>query len=103
MRVLFTTSNGTGLGHLTRSMAIDEGPFGIRVNAVSPGIIDSGRPDIEAGKQDPEFNRRQAAAGALLLLGSGYTPHAPLRLLTSALALLLISRALIGPAPRDNG
>jgi 3alpha(or 20beta)-hydroxysteroid dehydrogenase len=39
---------------LTRSMAIDEGPFGIRVNAVSPGIIDSGRPDIDAGKEDPK-------------------------------------------------
>lgn len=38
---------------LTRSMAIDYGPFGIRVNAVSPGIIDSGRPDIEAAKGDP--------------------------------------------------
>jgi meso-butanediol dehydrogenase/(S,S)-butanediol dehydrogenase/diacetyl reductase len=34
-------------------MAIDLGTEGIRVNAVSPGIIDSGRPDIEAGKQDP--------------------------------------------------
>jgi NAD(P)-dependent dehydrogenase (short-subunit alcohol dehydrogenase family) len=39
---------------LTRSMAIDFGKDGIRVNAVSPGIIDSGRPDIEAGKQDPQ-------------------------------------------------
>ena len=38
---------------LTRSMAIDLGPEGIRVNAVSPGIIDSGRPDLEAGKKDP--------------------------------------------------
>jgi len=38
---------------LTRSMAIDLGAQGIRVNAVSPGIIDSGRPDLEAGKKDP--------------------------------------------------
>jgi hypothetical protein len=45
--------------------------------------------------------RRQAAAGVLLLLGSGYTPHAPGRLLTSALALVVIARALIAPGQRD--
>jgi NAD(P)-dependent dehydrogenase (short-subunit alcohol dehydrogenase family) len=38
---------------LTRSMAIDFGKQKIRVNAISPGIIDSGRPDINRYKQDP--------------------------------------------------
>ena len=38
---------------LTRSMAIDFGKQRIRVNAISPGIIDSGRPDIERLKQSP--------------------------------------------------
>ncbi len=42
---------------LTRSMAIDFGTRGIRVNAISPGIIDSGRPDIERYKQAPEVVR----------------------------------------------
>ncbi len=42
---------------LTRSMAMDEGPFGTRVNAISPGIIDSGRPDLDAAKQNPAHMR----------------------------------------------
>lgn len=42
---------------LTRSMAIDYGRRGVRVNAVSPGIIDSGRPDLEIAKHDPDRMR----------------------------------------------
>lgn len=37
---------------LTRSMAIDYGPKGIRVNTLSPGIIDSGRPEIDRLKKE---------------------------------------------------
>lgn len=40
---------------------------------------------------------RQAAAGVLLLIGSGYAPHAPGRLLTWTLAMVLIARAIIAP------
>lgn len=53
---------------LTKSMAIDFGLDGIRVNCVSPGIIDSGRPDIERLKQDPammKFWRDMTVLGRL--------------------------------------
>lgn len=39
---------------LTRSLAVDYGRHGIRANALSPGIIDSDRPDIREGKKDPD-------------------------------------------------
>jgi hypothetical protein len=38
---------------------------------------------------------RQGAAGVLLLIGSGYAPHTPGRLLTWALAMVLIARSII--------
>ncbi len=42
---------------LTRSMAIDYGKSGVRVNAISPGIIDTGRPEQVELKKNPEAMR----------------------------------------------
>lgn len=53
---------------LTRSMAIDFGKQRIRVNAISPGIIDSGRADIERLKQHSammQFWREMTVLGRL--------------------------------------
>lgn len=50
-------SGKSALFGLTKSMAIDYGKHGIRVNAISPGIIDSGRPDVIPLKANPEMMR----------------------------------------------
>lgn len=44
----------SGLFGLTKSMAIDFGRHGVRVNALSPGIIDSDRSDIQQAKHNPD-------------------------------------------------
>jgi hypothetical protein len=46
--------------------------------------------------------RRQAAAGALLLLASGYAPFAPGRLLTSVLGVLLVCRSLMSAGTSEQ-
>lgn len=56
----YVTGKSALLG-LAKSMAIDYGTKGVRVNCISPGIIDAGRPDVERLKRDPavmEFWRK---------------------------------------------
>jgi meso-butanediol dehydrogenase / (S,S)-butanediol dehydrogenase / diacetyl reductase len=54
---------------LTRSMAIDFGKRGVRVNCISPGIIDAGRPDLEELKQRPEVMRFWSEMTVLARMG----------------------------------
>ncbi len=57
-----------GVGLLTRQMALEWGPYAIRVNAVAPGLIDGGMSaPIYA---DPEVRRRREARVPLGRLGA---------------------------------
>lgn len=71
-------------------------PIGLAVASLVAATIEGGRVHV------------QAAAGAMLLLASGYAPLAPGRLLTSALGFVLLARAILAATqppevPRDVG
>jgi meso-butanediol dehydrogenase/(S,S)-butanediol dehydrogenase/diacetyl reductase len=58
-----------GVINLTRAAALENARYGIRVNCVCPGAIDTRAPDILAGPDAGEFRRRQAEATPLGRLG----------------------------------
>jgi 3-oxoacyl-[acyl-carrier protein] reductase len=66
--ISYVTSKG-GLDHLTRGLAVELGPTGIRVNAVNPGFI---RTDMFETSHPPA---RQAALAAAHPLGRVGTPE----------------------------
>jgi NAD(P)-dependent dehydrogenase (short-subunit alcohol dehydrogenase family) len=58
----------SGIIHLTRSMAIDYGPLGIRVNAIAPGVIQTRM--IEEHLKDPGYQKLMVEAVPLGRLGT---------------------------------
>jgi NAD(P)-dependent dehydrogenase (short-subunit alcohol dehydrogenase family) len=49
------TTNKAGILGMTRQLALEGGDHGIRVNSISPGLIESGATRAHLG--DPEWNR----------------------------------------------
>src|SRR5439155_930490 len=58
-----------GVINLTRSAAIENAKFGIRVNCVCPGTIDTRAPQLLGGDRADEIRRRQAAANPVARMG----------------------------------
>jgi NAD(P)-dependent dehydrogenase (short-subunit alcohol dehydrogenase family) len=79
----YASSKG-GVRMLTRQMALELGPLGIRTNAVAPGMVETDLNRLEL--KDPEFHR-----GALNRIPSGRfaTPHD----VAEAIAFLVSDRA----------
>jgi NAD(P)-dependent dehydrogenase (short-subunit alcohol dehydrogenase family) len=62
----YAASKG-GVIALTRQMAVDYANSGVRVNAVCPGVVDTGLVrQLAAGETDPELELQRMAQGQLL-------------------------------------
>ncbi|MFQ5477450.1 MAG: SDR family NAD(P)-dependent oxidoreductase [Candidatus Binatia bacterium] len=73
------TSSKAGLLGLTRHLAFDYGPYGVRVNAICPGGVDT--PMIRAAAASQAATPEEAEARALLV--SAYTYFMPIKRLSS--------------------
>jgi meso-butanediol dehydrogenase/(S,S)-butanediol dehydrogenase/diacetyl reductase len=58
-----------GVINLTRSAAIENAKYGIRVNCVCPGTIDTRAPQLLGGDRADEIRREQAAANPVARMG----------------------------------
>lgn len=65
----YTTAKGAVIA-LTRAMAIDHGPAGIRVNCIAPGPIYT--PMVSSGGMDEALRERRRAASPLGVEGTGW-------------------------------
>lgn len=63
----YVASKG-GISALTRAMAVDLAPMGIRVNAVAPGVVDT--PSMDDTLEDAGVSEREAAPTLLRRFGS---------------------------------
>lgn len=86
-----------GLSNLTRALAQEWGPLGVRVNAVVPGLTDTAQP--RATKNDADF-ARAAATNPLRRLSEPADIAAAVRFLLSAEAAAITGQALAVNAGR---
>jgi len=88
----YSTSKGAVIA-LTRAMAVDHGPSGIRVNCVAPGPIYT--PRMWTGQMTPAGREARRKASVLGLEGVGWDIGCAVRFLLSAQARYITGQTLV--------
>ena len=88
----YSTSKGAVIA-LTRAMAVDHGPEGIRVNCVAPGAVYTPMVSVEGMSQAARERRRQASV--LGIEGTGWDVGYAVRFLLSEQARFITGQTLV--------
>ena len=88
----YTTSKGAVIA-LTRAMAVDHGPEGIRVNCVAPGPVYT--PMVYAGGMSPKARETRKNASVLKQEGTGWDIGHAVRFLLSDYARYITGHTLV--------
>ena len=88
----YSTSKGAVIA-LTRAMAVDHGPQGIRVNCVAPGAVYT--PMVYTEGMSPEARERRRQASVLSIEGTGWDIGYAVRFLLSAQARFITGHTLV--------
>ena len=88
----YSTSKGALIA-LTRAMAVDHGPDGIRVNCVAPGPVYT--PMVVAPGMSPEARERRRRASVLGIEGTGWDVGYAVRFLLSSHARYITGQTLV--------
>ena len=78
---------------LTRAMAVDHGPQGIRVNCVAPGAVYT--PMVYTEGMSPEARERRRQASVLGIEGTGWDIGYAVRFLLSEQARFITGHTLV--------
>jgi NAD(P)-dependent dehydrogenase (short-subunit alcohol dehydrogenase family) len=88
----YSTSKGAVIA-LTRAMAVDHGPQGIRVNCVAPGPVYT--PMVSVSGMSPEARERRRLASVLGVEGTGWDVGYAVRFLLSEQARYITGQTLV--------
>lgn len=88
----YSTSKGAVIA-LTKAMAVDHGPQGIRVNCVAPGPVYT--PMVGAGSMSDEARENRRAASLLGIEGTGWDVGNAVRFLLSDQARYITGQVLV--------